>query len=303
MFGYVLPQKGELLVREYEVFKAYYCSLCTEIGKSSQVSRLGLTYDMTFLALLLSSVYNKNEAAVKTFCPFKMKKKMMIRSNPYISYAAQMNILLLSRKLLDDYADSKNIIYLAGAKLTGKGISDAYRIDKLKFIDERLMALSRLEREKCSSIDLVSEEFAQLTSEVFCMKEDENSSILKTMGYNLGKWIYLIDALDDMEKDIKSGNYNPLIFAFDYKGEDVKTFREKIKDNLSFTLISCLSRLAEAFEKLSIYKNKGILENIIYMGLENKTVQLCEGRCCNEKSIRGSWRKGICLYGGDKESL
>lgn len=303
MFGYVIPDKGELKVREFEIFKAYYCGLCHEIGRISQFSRLTLTYDMTFTALLLSSVFKESEEGEMHFCPFKMRNMLTINSNEYLLYAAELNIILANRKLLDNYNDERNILSLVGSKLINISELSSMTGEKVDFIDRQLKVLGEYEKKHCSNIDQVADPFALLTAEIFRIGEGNVSDILMQIGYNLGKWIYLIDAYDDMEEDLGSGSYNAVLCGFEHNGEELESFRQKIDPNIRFTLTRCLAEIAEGCKQLSFKKNSGIIENIVYLGLDRRMSQVFERRAYNAKSIRGSRSQGICLRGGNKAGL
>ena len=297
MFGYVVPLKSELRIREYEVFKSYYCSLCTEIGKKSQISRLTLTFDMTFLVLLLSSINIDKEIVFKKLCLFKMSKVKVLSPSVYLEYAADMNIILSNRKLIDNYKDDKSLHSLIASKFVYTKKVSLYSVDKIKKIDSNLRVLNELEKAKCNNLDEVGHYFGSLTSEIFNFEESADSRALTVLGYNIGKWIYTIDAYDDLEKDIKMNKYNPFIYTFEYAGGDVIEFKNSIKDNARFTLIKCLDEISKAYELLNIKKNNSLIENIIYIGMKQKTESILEGRCCNDKSIRDLRGKRGCFPG------
>jgi hypothetical protein len=300
VFGYVIPLKGELKVKEYEVFKSYYCGLCSAIGEKSGISRLTLTYDMTFLGLLLSSVYAERDFTRKKICCFKMKPVVAIGINEYMEYAADMNIILANRKLIDDYKDDKNYFSFLLSKLIKTKRLVRLSQDKSSKIDENLERLNQAEKAGCG-IDEASHHFAELTSEIF----DVGSSgrIMKVMGYNLGKWIYTIDAYDDIEENIEKGRYNPWVASYKHDREEARDFKERIRGNVEFTLLRCLDELTKAFELLDVKKNRGLLENIMYLGLERTTMKKFEGGCNHDKSLRGFRFKGRCFPGGDKAGI
>lgn len=303
MFGYVTPLKAELKVREYDVFKAYYCGLCREIGEKSYISKMTLTYDMTFLGLLLSSIYLDKTGTQKSFCPFKMSKVEMISKNPFLEYAAEMNILLSNRKIVDDYNDDEKYISLLASKVIKLNKYKTISKDKIERIDYYLNEINRLEKNKCDSIDEISGCFGEATGEIFAVYDDNNAKLLRFIGVNIGKWIYTLDAYDDLLDDIKNGSYNSLIYRFQYNNEKPEEFKAGIKDNMQFVLIKCLDEISKAFELLNIKKNKGLIENIIYMGMERKTSGVLEGSCCNEKSIRGIRNKGRCFPRGSETGI
>lgn len=287
MFGYVLPFKDELKIREYEIFKGYYCGLCRCLGEKSIASRFILNYDMTFLSLLLSSLYSEKIETKRVICPFKMRKVMVIPENPYINYARDMNIILTQRKLIDNYNDEGNLISLSASKILNVKNLSPEAVSKIEAIDSYLNEISNLEKTNTGSLDELGHLFGKLTEEIFLVGEEKDREILRFLGYNIGKWIYTIDAYDDLLDDLKKDRYNPCVYTFSYNGENHEEFKKSIKENIKFTLIKCLEEISKAFELLTIKKNKGILENIIYLGLMKKTETVLEGGCGNEKSIRG----------------
>lgn len=296
MFGYVIPEKGELKVKDFEIFRAYYCGLCNQIGDISYPSKMTLTYDMTFLALLLSSLYNEKEKSGIKFCPYKMSRVAVI-DNEFIKYAAELNILLSNRKLIDNYNDDKNYFSLAASKIVRLKRNFYVSSNKIEIIDKNLEAMKRLEGLKCNNIDEIGDHFAKITGEIFASSEGKENKILYTLGYNLGKWIYTLDAYDDLLEDLKRKRYNPCSLNFNYHGENPEEFKVKIRHNIEFTLIKCLDEISKAFELLDFKKNREIIENIIYLGLERKTMNILKGGCCNEKSIRSLRSKRRSITG------
>lgn len=286
MFGYVMPLKEELKIKEYDIFRSYYCSLCCDIGKKSYISKMTLTYDMTFLAILLSSIFKDTEEAYKAFCPFKMKKVLKINTNEYIDYAADMNIILSNRKLIDNYLDDKNYFYLILSKIINTRKLSELAKHKINSIDNELSNIAQLEKDKCSNIDEIGNCFGRLTAEIFTVDEGSIGKILNVLGFNIGKWIYTIDAFDDLIDDINKKRYNPFIYAFSYNEKQTIDFKKSISENVEFTLIRCLDEISKAFELLEIKKNKSIIDNVIYLGIYDRTSKAIRGGCNNEKSIR-----------------
>lgn len=277
-----MPDKPELKVKEFELFRAYYCGVCKTIGALfGQIPRFTLNYDTTFLALLLSSVGNKNiKACMKRCAVHPVKKKYTIDSDPVIEYASDMNVLLAYYNLLDkrNDGDSKT------AAVALPVLKPAYRKLKAKYakkcdiIESKLEELKRLEKEGCSSMDRASEPFARIMEEVLAfeplMEDENNGQVLKWLGYNMGKWIYILDAFDDIGKDIEKKSYNPLVLQFNYQSGDVEEFKKTIRDRVEFNLTYTMSEISKAYELLDIKKNAGILENIIFMGMLKKAEQI-----------------------------
>lgn len=296
-----MPLKGELKVREFDVFKGYYCGVCTALGKINYPTKYILNYDMTFLALFLSSINYETDKPKRRFCGYKFNRVNYFE-NEYIEYAAYMNIVLANRKLIDDYNDDKNYLSLMLSKIFNVKNKKDFK-EKINRIDENLLEMSKLEKENSSDIDRLSHLFGEITKETFDILEGNTGEVLKYLGYNLGRWIYVIDALDDLEGDIKNNKYNPLKYAFEFKGDKIKDFKDRIIDNIRFMLYSYLENITKAYELIDIKKNKGILDNIIYLSLADKTERILKGEKVNEKSIRSIRCRQEFNNGGYKESL
>lgn len=293
MFGYIMPEKPELKMKEFDVYRAYYCGVCKSIGKRhGQIKRLTLTYDAAFLALLLCSALKVETMLDRERCIVHPMKKTFVTRNEIIDYSSDINVILAYNNMKDKWQDDKSkaaLIALGALKRAYKKLMVHYP-GKCAIISQRLEDLALLEKNKCSSMDQASEPFAKLMEEVMDYEKLDGNTrqALRWMGYNLGKWIYLIDAYDDLEKDIKSSSYNPLLFHFNYKGKDdgLCDFKDSIRSQVEFTLLYCLGEASKAFELIDTKENKGILENILYIGMLSKTDKiLCRRSCENEKPV------------------
>lgn len=249
MFGYVTVLKDELKIKDYTTYRAYYCGLCHQIGKShNQLSRLGLNYDLTALAIILDSLSDKPTEFYKAGCIKKFGKRPTKCSDENLKYAADMNVLLAYFKLLDDIKDNRSIKALVGIipfALRAKRLKKKYPklYEKVKVSLERL---SFLEKANCDVIDKVAHESAVLTQAIF----EEHEPLLASLGYSLGRFVYIIDAYDDMEDDYKNKNYNPAVLQYSYNGTMTEEIRKNISDNLYFTLFD----VSEQYKKISIKK-------------------------------------------------
>ncbi len=290
MFGYIVPEKPEMKIKEYELFRAYYCGVCRSIGKHhGQLRRLTLSYDTAFLAVLLSAAAGERLSVRKKRCVLHpLEKRHVIVDCPVVDYASDINIILAYYNLEDKKRDEESLVS-ASALFALKGAFKRLRKkypDKCDIMEKRLDELVQLEKQKCASMDMAAEPFAKLMEEItayepLCADED-TEKILRWIGYNLGKWIYLMDAFDDLEKDIGNGSYNPLIYHYGYKDQDVETFRQQIREKAGFTLFYTLNEISRAYELLEVKINKGILENIIYIGMLRKTENILGIRRCGE---------------------
>ncbi len=294
MFGYVIPDKGEMKVKEYELFRAYYCGVCKSMGKRfGPVCRLMLNYDTVFMGLFLSSV-NKEiiSVEIENCIANPLRKKWVVKKSYGVDFSANINILLTYNKLIDDWRDEKKL----GSKMLQIFLSHGYNKaakdnkDADEIIRHSIDKLSKLERENCPSMDEAAEPIANMMRQMAVIGYNgAKESIIKAVewaAYNFGKWIYIIDAYDDLERDILKGCYNPLIFQFHYDGQDILEFKKSIKEEVKFNLVQTLAQAASAVELLDVY-NKGIIDNVLYSGMYKKTESILEGRSCkkDEKSL------------------
>lgn len=291
MFGYVEIDKPELKIREYELFRGYYCSLCKSLGRRyGQISRFTLTYDLTFLYVLLDALNSLPAGGKMQSCiAHPIKKSFVVNSNIFAEYTSDMNIILMYYNLMDKWEDERKLLGKTGTLVLRRAFNKAQRLypKKAKNISDQLKTLSRIEKQGCDSTDEAAESFALIMSEIFnCdhIEGEVEKKALSWLGYNLGRWIYILDAYDDIEKDNEKSNYNPLLEQYKYDGKDIKEFKESIKDKVNFSLTYSLSEVEKAYSLLEIEKNKGIMDNILYSGLILKTDSVLQGkREMNEK--------------------
>ena len=262
MFGYVKINKMDLTFREYEHYRGYYCGLCKCLKDNhGEISRLSLNYDITFLVLILTSVYRPKSNIIEEGCitnPFKKKKKII---NEITEYAASMNVLLAYYKLEDNLKDDNKLKDKVAYTMYKGILKSAYEKypKKAEFIKEQLEILYNLEKAKNTNIDLVSNTFGNLMSEIFAYKQDENESELRRIGFNIGKYIYLLDAYEDLDKDYKNGSYNPFIDYIDKK--------EELKLRVDKLISMSLGMVGKGIDNLNLKMNTSIIENIVYSGV------------------------------------
>lgn len=290
IFGFASPVKSELKFREYDLYQAYYCSVCKSISKRyGNLKTFGLVNEMGMLSLLLDAVSHKSAKRIKvqkTCAAHPFKKKTNITGSEYVDYAADLNIIFAYFKLKDSWEDDKNILSNTAASIIfGRAANKARKNcpSVYESIKTNINKLSKYEKENCDVLDLVCVPFAELMGDLFALApgiEDTKLVSLRSLGYYMGKWIYLIDALYDIEKDIKKRHYNPLILRFKYKEtETVAQFKERIRGDLSFLIYDALGRCVRAWEDLKCdmpdnpeYKDSvGFMDNVIYLGLKLKT--------------------------------
>lgn len=294
MFGYIMPDKAELKMKEYELFRAYYCGVCKSMGRSfGPMSRMALNYEAVFLGLLIAAAHKEKPVLKREVCianPFK--KKWVVKENPFVDFAADINVILTYYKLIDNWEDEKSIPSYIGKSLFERGYQKAARKNTLtnSVIQYALEKQKKLEMEQCSSIDEAAEPTAVMIREILligCKNTESNVQRgIEWLGYNIGKWIYTIDAYDDMEKDIKSGSYNPLLLQYGYCGQPLEEFKSKIKADMERSLIYTLSQAASTIELMEL-SHKSIIENIVYLGMSNKTEHILCSQCkqCKNEGV------------------
>ena len=320
MFGYVVVNKPELKFREFDVYRAYYCGLCHSLSKRHGLSgQLTLSYDMTFLVILLSSLYEQEHSVTSKRCIVHPIKRQNIISSEFTDYVADMNVILSYFKCLDDWHDDRSVLKLAYSKLLKKGsigknlnnvhatsdstddgsvaatqpsavddgsvaatqpnsdsnnqnsyftddsghlhISPDYSYkNKIEAISSLLDELGTREKMNETNVDVVAGLFGRIMQILFVPFDDIYAKGLGRMGFYLGKFIYIMDAFDDVEDDVKKGHYN--VFSNCYTDPDFETH---VKDMLTMMMAEC----SDAFEMLPAVDNADILRNILYSGVWN----------------------------------
>lgn len=258
MFGYIICNKNGLSEEELFRYKQFYCGVCKALEKKfGQIERFSLSFDMTFLALFLSSLYEPEEKAGQFFCPAHPFHKRNAIENEYTEYAADMTVALAYHKCLDDWADEKR----TGKKLYGTLLEKHYKRVKEAYpkqcvaIEESLQILSKIEKETPEEVDAALHCSGRMLSEVFVYREDFWSQSLREFGYALGRFIYLMDAAMDYEKDRKKKTYNPLFYM------------EKQPAEIEGLLTMLLGDATRIFEKLPMVQDAHLLGNILYGGV------------------------------------
>ena len=258
MFGYVMANLGELEKSRKNRYSAVYCGICRGIrGQSSQLCRLGLSYDMAFLAILLMSLYEPKETEGKHACMVHPCRSWT--DNRYIRYAADMNVALAYYNALDDYEDegkrsSKLLCGVFGKELDRIREAHPRQCDA---IAAGIRELNRLEKENCPNPDEPAGCFGKLMGQLLVYEEDLWAGTLREMGDALGRYIYLADAAVDYRRDQKKNQYNPFLAMG--MAEDWETWEQY--------LVLAMGRVTRAYERLPLVQDKDILDNILYSGV------------------------------------
>ena len=260
MFGYVMADQKGLTKEEKSRYGSIYCGICRQIrSRSSNMARLGLSYDMAFLALLLMSLYEPEEVAGSRACALHPFKPRAWVDNEYVRYAADMNVALAYYNALDDYADEKRPIAKLSAGIFGKSCPEiAGRFPRqCEAIESCITRLNQLEKAGCTNPDETAGCFGQLMGELLVYREDLWAPTLRQMGMALGRFIYLADAATDYRRDRKKGQYNPFLAMG--TGEDPQRWEQY--------LVLAMGRCTDYFERLPLVQDKRLLDNILYSGV------------------------------------
>ena len=261
MFGYVVMNKPEIKFKDFDLYRSFYCGLCRELREKYGISgQITLTYDLTFVIMLLSGLYEPPTQKGATRCIIHPVRKQPVRRNAITEYAADMNVFLAYYKCVDNWNDDRSpvsLMYGQTLKKKEKKIEKQYS-EKTRIITDLLEELSRLEKEGERDLDRVSGCFGRIMEEIFAYRKDVWEPTLRRMGFFLGKFIYLMDAYDDVEKDVEKGNYNP--FAEEY-------IMEGCQEKVQQMLVMMMAETCREFEKLPIIKYTDILRNILYCGV------------------------------------
>ena len=279
MFGYVRINKMDLTFREYDYYKGYYCGLCKYLKENhGEISSLSLNYDITFLIVILTAIYKVKSTITEERCIANPLKKKMRIVNEITEYAASMNVLLSYYKLEDNLYDDNGIKDKLAYGIYKRKLKIAYDKypEKAEYIKQQLSNLRELENEQSKSIDRVSNTFGNLMGEIFVFKNDEYEQNLRTIGFNLGKYIYILDAYEDLDEDYEKGRYNPFIDYIDKKDE----LKKKVDRLISMSL----GIVARNIESLNLEFNKSIIDNIIYSGVYLRYKNILEKGC--EKNVQ-----------------
>lgn len=288
MFGYVLPLREELRVKDWERFRQTYCGLCRTMGRRcSQPSRLLLSYDFTFLALLLGA----DAPARRCRCPVApCRGRLCMGQNAALELAADESMILSWWKLQDQLRDEQGAKRLAAGGLL-RVYRSAYQgaARRQRAFDERvrtqLRRLQALEEEGCPSLDRPSDAFARiLTAAVPESGDSPRDRAMEQLLYHVGRWIYLVDAWDDAAEDLKRGGYNPILLRFGLS--EPPTGDSPAGEQVERTLLHSANLALSALRLLEEGPNTPILENILRWGLPSVQKAVLSGRWRQMKKPR-----------------
>ena len=295
MFGYIKPFKPELKIKEFDTYQAVYCGLCHQLGKAfGPFAKMTLSYDFTFVAVL-------SMALRKNFCGFQktrcmanpLKKKTCAVPGEDMEFVSSCAMVMLYYKVKDNIHDSGLVkklgcyILLPFASSARKKAVRLYpELDQI--FAQMMKDQFQLEKDKTVSVDAAAAPTAKALQAVFSMLGDGETEkrVLSRFGYLLGRWVYLLDALDDLEDDLKTGSYNPFLLKFSVDNlseEEIKEILDYGKGTLNITV----AEMGTTYELLELYRYKTILDNIIYLGLKASADSVLSGE--KDKKHKGEF--------------
>ncbi len=260
MFGYVTPHLDQLEEFERQRYLSLYCGLCHALGDNqSQLARFGLTYDMAFLAMLLGSLYELDEETTQKRCaPHPFKARVCVNTLA-VDYAAAMTVALIYHKCLDDWKDDRSFTQRAYAQ----ALSKRYQEVRTRYprqcetLEQALLDIDAIERasDAQKEMDRAATAFGRALAEIFAWRDDFWADELRFFGMKLGRLVYMMDALLDMDKDRVSGNYNPFVLH-DSDAQDA--FED---------VVMLAHETAQAFEKFPLERDAHVLQSVVYAGV------------------------------------
>ena len=280
MFGYVRPDMPYLYLKDQTLYEALYCGVCKGIGQAcGQLARVGLTYDVAFLSALLHNLLGQDVKVEKQHClTHCIRTKQMAGVDELTKKLGALNTELAYYKCVDDALDGdkggiKKLAFVRGHKRAEKAYPELCAIVR-KGIEEQAL----IEKAGVDSIDRAADPSATMMarlSEYFL--EDKKNEDAYALFYDVGKWVYLIDALDDYDKDIKKNAYNP--FRLSLRAESKCALIEAQAEELKFVFGTLFADIRERLTRLPMSFNRDLVDNILLRGLPAETARVMKGGC------------------------
>lgn len=277
MFGYVVPYKAQLKMQDYVLYRAFYCGICKATGKLyGQLPRFATNYDVTFLSVLMHDCLTQNVEFKECGCICNPKKKACVMRNPLLDRIAAVNIIMSYYKAVDGVIDKEGVGAKAARRALRRPFAKAARAcpQAADIVSQAYEALRRLEKAGAVGIDRVADPFAGMLKKLgaLILGEDADENKL-ALCYNIGKFVYIADALDDIDEDHKKKRYNPFLAEYGYEGSRTQ-FMDAHREELTFILSSTVNRAIESFNKCTFTQSYDLMQNIVYKGLREKAKEL-----------------------------
>lgn len=289
MFGYVIPDKPNMFMKDYSLYRAHYCGLCKAIGeRCGETMRFLTNYDVTFLSLLVRGVRGDKANIKSEGCILSpLKKKPVLKNDALLERIVDVNTLLAHYKCVDDVNDDRSF---SKKFIDGAVIKRHYRrAEKRESELAALMARyfkeqSELEKANEPSVDKVAHPFGVILKEtVKSLSGESYTDSLGELSYHLGRFVYILDAIDDVESDFKKEEYNPFLVGYHYES------REKFDcdrgEEIKFILYSTYNAIKDSYSNVKMISNEGVVTNVLWYGLKSRIDEIL-GRKCKCKKTR-----------------
>lgn len=271
MFGYIAPVFSVLDDEQKKRYRSFYCGVCHALRtRHGQVDRISLSNDMTFLAILLSSLYEPETSAGRSRCVLHPLKPHAFLSSPVIDYAADMNAFLFFHKCLDSVKDENSLRGKAGEVFFCKALVTVRERwhEQAEGVGDALQQLWEEEKSSFPDPDRLCNLSGDMLGSVFVMRPDDMwSTALRSVGTALGRFIYWMDAWEDYDEDLKKGRFNPLT---------VYHARPDYEDFCRETLELLIAEAAQSFEVLPLEQDLDLLRNVLYSGVWQRYTMMTE---------------------------
>ena len=283
MFGYVRYDLPNLYIKDLMLYRAMYCGLCKGIAQScGQAARLGLTYDVAFLSVLLHNITETDIRIEKQNCfEHRLKRRPIAETDDLTRELGALNTVMVYYKLTDDILDksrgrSRRVWFKKGYKRARKQYPEL-----VKIVENYMIEQAKTEKRNSDSPDMAADPSAQMmqTLSRHFSKEKANAATDKLF-YALGKWVYLIDALDDFENDRKKKNYNPFVLSYDCKTR--AELMERYGEDIAFLFDTTFYDMREGLSGVKFYYNRDLTDNVILRGLPAETARVMKGEAPNK---------------------
>lgn len=286
MLGYVKYDLPNLCVKDLQLYRAIYCGLCKGIARScGQRARMGLTYDVAFLSALLHNMLGIDVKIERQGCIAHVKKRAIALPDSLTEELGALNTVLVYYKLTDDIADGgrgrgKRIFFKKGFKRAKKNYPAL-----VKIVGDYMTEQEKTEKGGAASPEMAADPSAcmmQALSDHFL--KEKASGATRALFYELGKWVYLIDALDDYDKDKKKKQYNP--FVLSYGSESRKALTEEHGEEISFLFDTSFYAMRESLEHITFAFNRDLTDNVILRGLPLETARVMRGEPVRVENVK-----------------
>lgn len=277
MYGYIVPKKTTLRAGDFVLYRSFYCGMCCQTGALyGNMPRFTTNYDFAFLTALMHDYAQADVVIEEHGCILNPKRKAVLQHNPLLEKLAAVNIILSYQKALDGVYDGDGFKYKVVKRMLKKPFKSAVELcpQVHSAVCEMEKAQREIERSCVAGIDRAAEPFAALMRSlpelILNTKTDDN---LKGLCYNIGKFVYLADALDDITDDFKRRRYNPFLATYgDF--ENRKQFISAHSDELEFCFKSICGRAAQCFGGLRFSQSYSLIRNIVFEGMPDKAEEL-----------------------------